>query len=752
MRARRRDRANRTHDVSGTTTGTSFAQSLFDEAVRHHQASELATAEQLYRQVLAIDARHADSLHLLGVIAYQSERHAVAADLIRKAIGLQCGNASYYSNLGNVLQSQGKMADAIALYKRAIALKPGYADAHNNLGTALQTQGNLVNAATHYKRALTAEPNHVQAHINLGNVLKSQNKLTEAVAHYQSAISLNPDYAEAHNNLANALMAQGKPIDAVVHYERAIALNPGAADVHLNLGNVLLSRGKNVEAEKHYQCAITLNPKYAIAHYCLGNMFKEQGKLVEAVAHYQLALALKPATAEIHVNLGNVLRMQGELSAAAENYAQAIAIKPNLAIAHSNLGNVLKEMNNLPEAVACYERAIALEPGYHEAYHNLGNVYVIQGKIEDARRAYITAIESAPRNTIYYRHLSYIRRAVDGDRYVMAMEQLKQDMQALKLQDQKELHFALGKAYDDRAQYERAFDHFLKGNALKRRELMYDEPAALAMFDRIRAAFTAELMHRKRNVGFPSPIPIFIVGMPRSGTTLVEQILASHPGVYGAGERREFDQVMAALKITNGDPPFPEVVPVLPDEKLRRLGGDYLDTLIGKAPCAVRITDKMPENFRHLGLIHLALPNARIIHVRRDPIDTCLSCFTLLFEEGQMYSYDLGELGHFYRAYATLMEHWRSVLPAGTMLEVLYEDLVADTEEETRRILAYCGLEWDKACLAFHQTERPVWTASSSQVRQPIYRTSIGRWRPYSSFLQPLMRALGLAGTATGVA
>jgi hypothetical protein len=229
--------------------------------------------------------------------------------------------------------------------------------------------------------------------------------------------------------------------------------------------------------------------------------------------------------------------------------------------------------------------------------------------------------------------------------------------------------------------------------------------------------------------------------MPRSGSTLVEQILASHPKIFGAGELNDFGTAVARL----GDrarAPFPELVRAMSEEDLRQLGTNYLDATTALAPEAARITDKMPFNFHFVGLIHLALPHARIIHTRRDPVDTCLSCFSTLFTAGQPYGYDLGELGRYYRGYAALMQHWRNVLPNGVMLEVQYEELVDDLEDQARRLVAHCGLDWDETCLAFHKTQRPVLTASATQVRQPIYKSAVGRWRVYEEFLGPLTRAL----------
>jgi hypothetical protein len=288
---------------------------------------------------------------------------------------------------------------------------------------------------------------------------------------------------------------------------------------------------------------------------------------------------------------------------------------------------------------------------------------------------------------------------------------------------------------------ERAFRHLLKGNAAKRRLIAYDEAAHFAEMSATAATFTPGLIRVQQGGGDLSDRPVFIVGMPRSGTTLVEQILASHPAVFSAGEQPEFGR---AVRGGYQPGPLPFDSAALTGEDLSRLGGRYLSRMNAKVPKqALRFTDKMPANFRFLGLIHLTLPKARIIHVRRDPRDTCFSCYSKLFSGALEFTYDLAELGRYYKAYDALMAHWRAALPEGAMLEVQYETLVEAFEAEARRIVAYCGLDWDARCLEFHKTERPVITASTAQVRQPLFKTSIGRWRRYEQWLGPLQEALG---------
>ncbi len=315
------------------------------------------------------------------------------------------------------------------------------------------------------------------------------------------------------------------------------------------------------------------------------------------------------------------------------------------------------------------------------------------------------------------------------------------------------MHFALGKAYGDLQQNERSFRHIRDGNALARRRIAYNEAADLGLFDHIRAVFSADLMRTRAALGNPSERPIFIVGMMRSGSSLVEQVLASHPDVFAAGERPDFNEAYKTVRQgIESSATYPDTVPPLTGEQLRRVGDEYLRRIdaLAAGRLAERITDKMPGNFSSIGLIRLVLPNARIIHTVRDPIDTCLSCFSKLFTEGHPFTYDLGELGRYYRAYAQLMKHWRQVLPEGAFLDVRYEALVADFENQVRRILDYCCLEWNEACLNFYETDRPVTTASQVQVRQPLYSTAARRWRPEEAELQPLLEGLGTAINAAG--
>jgi len=730
--------------VATPTPSPDAAGPLFSAAVQHYRAGRLGDAEQYCRRILAADAGHADSLHLLGVIASSQQNHAAAIRLIQDAIAHRSEVPAYYINLGNAYQGEQKYAEAITQYRRAIALKPDQPEPYNNLANALKQLNRTTEAVAQYRRALELRPDYAEAHCNLGLALLEQGQLDQAAIHFHRALKLRPGLAEIHNNLGNVLKAQGAIAEAIVCYQRAIALRPTMAEAWNNLGNAVRRQGRLDEAAAHFERALALRPGYAEAHNNRGNVLADQGKPAEAAAHFEQALALKPGMAEVHHNLGNALNELGRPLDAVSHLRHALRLRPDNAEAYNSLGSALIALERLAEAVSCLQQALRLKPDFAHAHHNLGSVYKDQGQLADAARCYKQAIALAPQTGLHYRHLFELGRVGDDDRTFQAARALTQQMPPLPAKDRLNLHFALGKAYADQADYDDSFRHLAEGNALKRRAIAYDEPVALGTFDRIRDVFDAGLMHRMRDLGHPSARPIFIIGMPRSGTTLVEQILASHPDVFGAGERTDVERLVLGFGAPESAPVYPDVARILSADTLRQLGERYAAAVGSAAPEAARIVDKMPGNFLYAGLIHLALPNARIIHVHRDPRDTCLSCFSLLFTAGQPYSYDLGELGRYYRAYETLMAHWRHVLPAGVMLDVRYEDVVADIDHEARRLVAHCGLAWDAACLEFHRTRRVVRTASAVQVRQPIFTSSIGRWRHYRRFLQPLLAELKL--------
>ena len=724
------------------------AADLLAAGLKLHQAGRLGDPGKLddaiaaYRRAIDIKPDFAEAYSNLGVALKEQGKLNEAVAAYRQAIGIKPDYAEAHSNLGVSLKQQGKLSEAIAAFRQAIGIRPDYAKAYSNLGVALRQQGKLDEAVAAYRQAIGIKADFAEAYSNLGAALDEQGNIEGAVVAYRQAIGIKAGYAEFHSNLGVALYKQGRVTEALAAYRQAINLNPNYAEAYCNLGLAFKQLGKREEAVAAFRRAIDIKTNYDEAHFNLGIALKECGRLDEAVAAYRQAISIKPDYADAHCNLGVALKELGKLDEAVAAYRTAISIKPDYAEAHSNLGVALSERGKLDEAVAAYRTAISIKPDYAAAHANLGVALKEQGKLEEALKALESAIELAPANPLNYRLLGDVKRFCATDRHLAAMEKLARELPSLSPEEQIDLHFALAKAYEDLGEHERSFCQLLEGNALKRQRIVYDEQTSLAIFDRIRAVFTADLLRNNRSFGYPSSVPVFIIGMPRSGTTLVEQILASHPKVFGAGELLYLENAVRKLS-RPGTAQFPEVIHQMGGEELRQFGASYVSAITTLASKAERVTDKMPMNFLFAGLISLVLPNARIIHTRRDPVDTCLSCFSKLFTGHQPYSYDLVELGRYYLAYEELMDHWRKALPPGVMLEVRYEDVIANLEGEARRIVGHCALEWDDACLSFYQSERPVRTASAAQVRQPIYRTSIGRWRSYEHLLQPLIEVLG---------
>jgi tetratricopeptide (TPR) repeat protein len=504
-----------------------------------------------------------------------------------------------------------------------------------------------------------------------------------------------------------------------------------------------------------------------------------RGELDAALSCFEAACALDPSEAVNYERLAATLAALHRFPEAVDRYRDALARNPSNADSHHGLGWALEQMHRLEQAVDAYVEAVRLNPGADGSNNNMGNCLQALGRFDEAHDAYRRAIDGAPRMPLYYRNFVQTRRLAPDDPVFAALELLAGDAASLSPADQAELHFAYGEALSGMGRHDASFDHILKANALHRTGVRYNEAEALGLFAQLPRMLSAQTLAAARGLGDPSAAPIFIVGMPRSGSTLIEQILASHPQVFGAGERTEFGVALMKCLHRDADDPLGIDIAALASQgagaaQLRALGADYLqlmrrvlpecrsdlqnvtrDRVDGpahadaqrNAPRTLRFTDKYPFNFINIGLIHLALPNARFIHSRRSPLQTCLSIFSRLFHDVP-FGYDLGELGRYYRAYDALMAHWRSVLPEGVMIEIHYEQLVDDFEGSVRRMLAHCGLDWDERCLAFHQTTRPVSTASSAQVRRPLYRTSVRRWQPKRALLEPLLDGLGPELTA----
>ncbi len=701
-RKQRRAAEKQSKQTSLNHTGVNSTD-LFTQGVAYHQQGKLDEAAALYRQLLSKHPQHAEGWYHLGGVAYQ----------------------------------KGQWQETIEHIQKALELQPDYAEAHNVLGVALKNLDRLQDAHHHLNRAITLQSNFPDAQCNFGNVLMKLERLEEAEKHYRQAIALKPDFVLAHSNLGATLLKSRRWDEAIDSFKKAIALAPTYAEAHNNLGVAFKEQGQTEQAIEHYKKALALNPQYADAHNNLGNAFVALERPEDALEHFHSAITLGLKTAETLSNLGAALQDLERFDEALECYQQAITLNPEYAAAYNNMGNTYNLQGKPEEAIALYRQALDRTPDYAEAYENIGVVCSEQGRIEEALESFQKSIAANPNYTKAYRNISSLHKYAPDDAHATALLSKARDLHTLPDEAQIHLNYALGKYYQDIDDYDQAFTHFDTGASLKRKMLNYDPTMIEKALKGVAQFFEPGNWSSTLDYGCSSELPIFIVGMPRSGTTLIEQILAAHPDVHGAGELKEFDKALNGFKANQN------LWTATSSEatNLAQRGQHYVDALQNLDPDAKRITDKMPFNFLNIGLIHLALPQAKIIHCQRNPIDTCLSNFLTYFIEAIHWSYDLTETGRFYVAYAQIMEHWQKTLP-GRILDVQYEDVVADLDGQVRRIVEHCGLPWDDACLNFQNTKRTVRTASAGQVRKPIYASSVQRWRRYETHLSPLLDAL----------
>ncbi|PRC94363.1 tetratricopeptide repeat-containing sulfotransferase family protein [Solimicrobium silvestre] len=502
---------------------------------------------------------------------------------------------------------------------------------------------------------------------------------------------------------------------------------------------VLFTQRRYAEAETTAIALIARFPKHGFAWKALGTVHRRQGRKDEAVAALKNAAELMPEDAEAHNNLGNALREQGRSIDAETLYRHALELRPTYVEAHYNLGCVLKDQKRVEEAETQYRRALELNPDYVPAHNNLGNVLKEQGRLEEACASLETAITIKPNFIESHYSLSSLKTYHENDPHQDMLEALLGEVKAMPVEARIRYWFALGKMREDVGLYDASFAAYQEANRLQHALLPFDETADEAAHKRMMDVFSKEFLAQRARPIDIGKAPIFIVGMPRSGTSLLEQILSSYPGVFGAGELSDMSEVITAALPDAAFERFPDVVPDFSADDFKRLGEHYSERVARLAPTATHITDKMPANYYYVGMIYLMFPNAKIIHAMREPMDSCFSCYSRLFNMKNLaFSYDQGTLGRSYVRYIKLMRHWHEVLPPGTILDLRYEDMVADTEGQARRLLDYIGLPWNDQCLAFHENKRRVKTASAAQVRKPIYKTSLARWKRYEGHLGEL--------------
>jgi tetratricopeptide (TPR) repeat protein len=562
-------------------------------------------------------------------------------------------------------------------------------------------------------------------------------QMTQAERACRELLKIDPQSAMVLNVLGAALQKLGQLAEAVKSFEKAIQVKPDYAEAYYNYGTALQELGQLVEAVKSFEKAIKIKPDFAIAYDKRGNALQDLGRLKDAMKSYDMAIQIKPDFPNAYSHRGIVLHEVEQWEAAVKSYDRAIQLKPDYAEAHYNRGIALQSLGQLQEAMKSYEKAIQIRPDYVSAYSNLGRALQDVGQLEEAMKSFEKAIQVKPDFAEAYHHLSMQKEFKPDDAQIGIMESLYADSDRSEF-DHKHLCFALANVYDDLGEYDKGFSCLAEGNRLRKKELNYNIDDDRKLMTRIKEVFTADTSALELAPDSMVSIqPLFIVGMLRSGTSLVEQILACHSQVHGAGELVTMWQLAIPILSILSDQNK------LSQNDIKRVHDGYLEKLTALNVPEKIITDKTPHNFLWIGFILSAFPGAKIIHLNRDPKAICWSIYKRYFStKGHGYANDLVDLAEFYKLYIDLMSFWRERFP-NAIYDLCYEDLTESQEEETRKLLAFCDLQWEKQCLDFHQNTRVVQTMSAAQVRKKMYQGSSEAWKKYAAHLQPLVDGLG---------
>jgi tetratricopeptide (TPR) repeat protein len=590
------------------------------------------------------------------------------------------------------------------------------------------------------QRAIELAPRFARAQENLGHALLLLNRLDEAHSHLKLASALDPQSASARQKLGHVLAAMGKGDEADVVFEQGFELD--AQRAQLAVAGEHLREQRFDECESLCKTMLQENPRDVNAMRLLARVAGQHEHWKHAEKLLRKVLQITPEFHDARIDLSRVLKNLDRIEEAVDCTSIAVAEMPRNAYALYMHASMLSLGNQAETALIFYRRAIQVREHHPAAWIGMGHLLKTLGKTDEGIEAYHKAIEQMPNFGEVYWSLANLKTYRFSDAQVADMERRLAE-EALDEDSQVHFRFTLGKAWEDRTDWNKAFEYYEQACEIQRMRISHDPVEAAVINDRICEVFTADFLQDRQGSGCSKePTPIFILGLPRSGSTLIEQILASHSLVEGTAELPDIAKITSGLSKRFPDMPYPEATSRLLPLDWQQLGESYLERTRRHREGLPFFTDKMPNNFPSIGFILTILPNAKIIDARRHPLDSCFGSMKQHFAHGQAWSYDQVEIGEYYLEYRRLMRHWQETLP-GKVLEVRYEDMVNDQENQTRRLLAFCGLPWEEQCLRFYETDRAVRTASSEQVRQPMYNSSINHWRNFKAQLAPLLEVIG---------
>jgi tetratricopeptide (TPR) repeat protein len=627
---------------------------------------------------------------------------------------------------------------AADLCRDAITEQPGDDKMRILLGTVLVRQGNYAQGEEILRDVISRWPEIPKAHRELANALIAQGRGEEAIESYKRVIELTPDSAVARRDLSMAYKSLGRLEDAKQALDESFELDPERKELVVAVEHQ--RAGEFGKAEGICREILRKDPTNVNATRLLGTIAAELGRHKPAARMLRNAVKLEPQFYAAWIDLARELMEIDELKECHDALLRAIKLRPDLPHPRMLLGNLFSKSGRFEEAVEAFKVALDKQPDHGGSLAGLGHALKTIGRQDEAIDTYRDCIKAFPAFGEAYWALANLKTFRFSDDEIATMQEHVDDE---KLLDETRVNFnySLGKAYEDRGDFDAAFRRYDQGNALRRPNESYDPVQTELVHDQLIETITPEFLQANRNFGHPDNAPIFIVGLPRSGSTLIEQILASHSLVDGTHELPDIPRIIKSINERRPEGVGYPMALQHYGEELAALGRQYLESTRRFRKGSPYFTDKLPNNFANVGLIATILPNAKIVDARRHPLDSCMGCYKQLFYKGQSFTYDLVELGEYYLEYMRLMAHWDEVLP-GKVLHVQYEDMVADQENQTRRLIEHCGLPWEDQVLRFYETDRAVVTASSEQVRQPIYSKSVHSWRRFEAHLEPLIEVL----------
>jgi len=637
-------------------------------------------------------------------------------------------------------QRDGNLAAAQRNCRSILKKTPDHGETLQLLAILMQQSGNSRSALHFMQKALKTAPESPHLLKNLAEIYRSRGDLEQAQHYAQSAISHKQDHVDALFISGAVYLEQGDRQKAIEQFTRVVAIRPDDVEAHNELGNLICANGDFANAIKHYQHALASQPGFLGCRINLADTLVASGNVDAAIDHYQLALESEPHNAMVHNQLGQAFIALGDHDRALTSFELALEQNPLLLTARLNMGKLNLE-TDYRQAENWFKSVLDIDPRHAEGYYWLGILFQTMGKFERACNYLQQASRIDPEFTFAWYRLSLDRNFKPTDEQMEILEQQFTHKVTTGETGDKliSLDFTLGRFHEQKGDYPTAFKYYQHGNDIKSGANRFDRDLHDAQVNNVIEVFDDNFFEQRNGWGINSELPVFIIGMPRSGTSLLEQILSAHPQIHGAGELRSMLELTTSLNPDQQNIPKSHAgrVAALQQQQVMEIALEQLEQMHSLAPEASHVVDKLPGNYFRLGLIRLLFPRAKIIHCLRDPMDTCWSCYQQNFESGLHFSNDLENLGHAYCGYRRLMTHWQRLFP-GQILDVRYEDLVQDPETSSREILQHCGVAWQSQVLDYQKFERPVNTASIWQARQPIYQSSIGRWKAYRQFLQPL--------------